>query len=210
MLNINIGGIMFKSLVYLGLIFILAGCASTEENNNQSQSTAGSVTIEESTESGEDTAVSEGSEDIGYRFVENTEFMEQAQASEDAIREEWEADTYTADSPLVKLDPYNIAPLSALVLFETENPTRVTYSVASKTEETTLTNTIDEPNTVHEIPMLGLYPGHNNTVHFELVNEEGNTTEHQIQIETEEIPEGFYELELVESQPEKCNMGLLS
>src|SRR5699024_6980214 len=77
-----------------------------------------------------------------------------------------------------------------------------------KTEEVTIPNTIEEFNTVHELPVLGLYAGVANKVQIELEDEDGNVTEQQIQIETEAIPEGYYDLDLVESKPEEMTPGL--
>lgn len=206
------GGNMLKKLLFAGLILTLVGCANDGDTQTEEQ-TEGEVTQEQTETSKVDTTETDredGTEenDTGYRFIENTEVMEQAQAAEDAIREEWEAGTYTADAPLVVLDPYAVAPLSALVLFETEEPVTVNYSVLGKTEDTTISHSIDEANTTHQIPVLGLYAGYNNTVDFELVDEAGNTTDYQIEIETEEIPEGFYDLELVEAQPENMHPGM--
>jgi arylsulfate sulfotransferase len=191
---------MFKKLLYTGVVLTLVGCANTSEPTQD-------VTEDDVNEEQTEEASSEV-KDTGYRFIENTELMEQVEASEDAIREQWDADTYTAEAPLVALDPYDVAPLSALVMFETEEPVSVTYFVEGKTEETTYPNSIEEFNTVHELPVLGLYAGVANNVHIELEDEEGNLSEHVVQIETEELPEGFYELELVESQPDNMHPGI--
>lgn len=194
---------MFKKLLYTGFLFTLVGCANTEEvTQNQEES------IQEDTSESTETQADPKENDTGYRFYENTEVLERAQAAEEAIREEWDADVYTADAPLVVLDPYNVAPLSALVLFETEEPVSLNYSVLGKTEETTISHSIDEATTIHEVPVLGLYAGYNNTVQFELIDENGNVSEHQVEIETAELPEAFYGLELIESQPEKMHPGL--
>lgn len=197
---------MLKKLLYTSFVLTLVGCANTggESADNQAENEAS----QEQSETAQTEEAGAALEDTGYRFIENTELMDQAVAAEDAIREQWEAETYTAESPLVVLDPYDVAPLSALVMFETEELVSVTYYVEGKTEETTFPNTIEEPNTVHELPILGLYAGTANNIHIELEDEEGNTAEHTVQIETEEIPEGFYELELIESQPEKMHPGL--
>lgn len=93
-------------------------------------------------------------------------------------------------------------------MFETAEPVSVTYYVEGKTEEVTIPNTIEDFNTIHELPILGLYAGIENEVVIELEDEDGNINEHSIQIATEALPEGFYDLELVESQPERMTPGL--
>lgn len=129
-------------------------------------------------------------------------------AVEDKIREQWVADIYTAESPFVVVNPYEIAPLSALVMFEIEEPVTVTYHVEGVTEDTTISNSVEESNTVQELPVLGLYVGFENTVRLELNDGNGNNTEHYIQIETEPISENYYELKLIESQPNNMHSGL--
>ena len=192
---------MFRTILYFSLLLTLASCSKAEENENNQ--------IEEPTENVEaEPEEEEALTDTGYEFVDNREYIEEITAVDDEIKEQWAADTYTADAPLVVVNPYEISPLSALVLFETEEPVSVTYYAEGKTEEVTIPNTIEEFNTVHELPVLGLYPGVVNDVHIELEDEDGNVTEEQIQVETEDIPEGFYDLELVESQPEKMTPGL--
>src|SRR5690625_671490 len=191
---------MFKFFLYFTLSLILVGCNSENENSNQME--------ENSTENVETKQNEKGLTDTGYQLIDNSEYIEELTAIEKEIKKEWKANTYTLNSPLIVVNPYEIAPLSALVLFETEEPVSVTYYVEGKTEEVTIPNTIEEFNTVHELPVLGLYAGTSNNVHIELEDEDGNITGQQIQIETEEIPEGFYDLELVESKPEEMTPGL--
>ena len=86
---------MLKVILSLGLALILAGCGSTSEDNNENQSTGNTATEEatENVEQSENDEVSEGKsedEDIGYRFIENTDFLEEQAAKENEIRKEWE------------------------------------------------------------------------------------------------------------------------
>lgn len=204
---------MLKVILSLGLALILVGCGSTSEDNNENQSTGNTATEEatENVEQSENDEVSEGKsedEDIGYRFIENTDFLEEQAAKENEIRKEWENGTYPPDAPLVVVDPYDIAPLSGVLLFETVEPVKASYYVEGDTEDTTFSDTIDEFKEAHEIPILGLYADRENTVQVELEDEAGNQEEYQVQLETEPIPEGFYDLELVESQPKKMHPGL--
>ena len=206
---------IYKYFLYFSLLLTLAGCTTNENTENQTETEEPTEetteTENEVAESEEDAETGETREpltDTGYRFNDHSEFMEELISNEDDIREQWEADTYSAESPLVVVDPYGIAPLGALVMFETDEPMTVSYHVEGETEDTTISNTIDGENTVHELPVLGLYAGVENTVRLELEDEEGNITEEQVQIETEAIPEGYYDLELVESQPEEMHPGL--
>jgi len=197
---------MFKTFIYFSLLLVLAGCGNVTNGEDSEQQTE--ETTSEDVEAEQADNRNEALTDTGYHFIDNSEYIENVTAVEDEIREQWEADTYTIESPLISVNPYEIAPLSALVFFETEEPVTVTYYVEGETEDVTIPNSIEEPNTVHEVPILGLYAGTVNNVHIELQDEAGNVQEQQIQIETEEIPAAFYDLELVESNPEEMTQGL--
>ncbi len=73
----------------------------------------------------------------------------------------YEGGSYTAQNPYIIVNPYEIAPLSALILFETETAVSVTTTIQGKTAETTIVNTVSEATTDHQIPLIGLYQGEN-------------------------------------------------
>ena len=52
--------------------------------------------------------------------------------AEQAFLAEYEAGTFTIDNPFVKLNPYLVAPLTALVMFETEKPAFAKVTVKGK------------------------------------------------------------------------------
>ncbi len=61
------------------------------------------------------------------------------------------------DNIYVKVDPYDASPLSALLLFQTEEVMKVDISVEGKAEVTIIKNSFDNYMTDHSIPVLGLY-----------------------------------------------------
>lgn len=65
---------------------------------------------------------------------------------------------YTLDNPCVLVNPYSISPLSALIIFNTKNDTRISVSIND--EEVT---TVKEAKQ-HIIPVYGLYANANNIV----------------------------------------------
>lgn len=89
---------------------------------------------------------------------------------------------YTIDNPNIILNPYGISPLTALILFETEEEQPVTITIQGKDESSTYTNTFESTNR-HYIPVYGLYPNANNTIKIEC----GNITKN-INIETTPLP----------------------
>lgn len=76
---------------------------------------------------------------------------------------DFEQGGYTFDSPLVKLNPYLIAPLTALVMFRTEEEAAVTVTVKGKEAAGDLSHTFPASK-VHHIPVYGLYGAYDNTV----------------------------------------------
>ncbi|MEG0952620.1 MAG: aryl-sulfate sulfotransferase, partial [Niameybacter sp.] len=99
--------------------------------------------------------------------------------NEQAMLTELETGKYTYDQPYVKLNPYHVVPLAAVVLFKTEEPVAVTVAVKGKEAAGTISHTYPVATT-HILPVLGLYGGYNNTVELSLSTGEVHT----FQIET--------------------------
>ena len=101
-------------------------------------------------------------------------------AAEEAMLAEFEAGAYTPEAPLIKINPYFISPLSAVILFKTEKKTAVTITVKGKEQAGDITHTF-APATSHVLPVLGLYPDYENQVEVRLYN--GRTVTHVIRTE---------------------------
>ena len=95
--------------------------------------------------------------------------------AEQAFLAEYEAGTFTIDNPFVKLNPYLVAPLTALVMFETEKPAFAKVTVKGKEAggDIMYRPTTDSKKMV--LPILGLYPDYDNTVVIELSTGETKT-----------------------------------
>lgn len=98
---------------------------------------------------------------------------------------------YTLANPLVKINPYLIVPLTALVLFTTEEPAEVTVVVKGKNEADNVEHTFTA-DTEHILPIYGLYLDQPTEV--ELITEKGETSILYIQAEKELQPEHLPEL----------------
>lgn len=92
---------------------------------------------------------------------------------------------YTFDDPKVILNPYDISPLTALIVFETKDSTTVTVTIEGKDKNTTITNTF-KPTNIHYLPIYGLYPDTNNKVTITM-----NGESKVIYIKTEKLPDDF-------------------
>lgn len=87
---------------------------------------------------------------------------QQAKAEQEMLRE-LEAGNYTLQNPLVKYNPYFISPLSAVVLFCTEEEVAVTLTVRGKESYGDISHTFPKAKT-HVLPVLGLYNDYENQV----------------------------------------------
>ena len=101
------------------------------------------------------------------------------------LEKEFVSKGYTIDKPNIIVNPYEISPLTALVIFETEEEVAPTVTIIGKDEHTTFTHEF-ESNTVHYLPIYGLYAGEANEVIIEFGDTKKNIT-----IETEALPDDF-------------------
>ena len=109
---------------------------------------------------------------------------------------------YTLDNPKVVLDPYKSSPLTALVLFETEDEESVKVTIKGKDDLSTYTNTFEKTDK-HYIPIYGLYADYNNEVILECGKEKK-----VINIKTDKLPEDFILPTSVYANKDKLNNDL--
>lgn len=121
------------------------------------------------------------------------------------IEEELKNKEHTWENPMVLMNPYKISPLTAVIVFHTEESYGVGVTVAGKESANDISGEIDAA-TAHRVPIVGLYPGEENQVTLELLNEEGEVVESQIiSIETDSLPEEFdEEVEVIQSSGESA------
>lgn len=137
----------------------------------------------------------------------DTDRQTDQQETEEEIQEEFKEDTYTVNDPLVKIDPYDTSPLSALLMFETEEPMQVQITTGAE-EGKPIKKMWDESQTTHVIPVLGLFPDKDNKVLVELFDEGEKMEEAEVEMETEALPDDFMDTEVVEANPEDMEEGL--
>lgn len=132
----------------------------------------------------------------------------QTKTIDEEIQMELESGSYTWETPLVLNNPFKVAPLTGMILFETEQPCRVRVTVKGKEEAYDLTGEIEE-ETMHRIPVVGLYPSYDNRILLELLNETGETVEQQeIIMTTSGLPEALEDAVMVEESSGESAYGL--
>lgn len=96
-----------------------------------------------------------------YTYVES--LVSRQQKAEQELLAQLQNGRYTLEAPLVKLNPYLIAPLTALILFQTDVPLEVEITVLGRTPEGNITHRFPAACT-HVLPIYGLYADYDNTV----------------------------------------------
>ena len=97
--------------------------------------------------------------------------------------------------PEVIVDPYQASPLSAVILFHTEEALGGTITVKGKQEKDNVTGTF-EPATDHIVPVYGLYNGEETQV--DLVLEDGQQTTVSILTEKQNLDFGTIEATMLD------------
>ena len=92
---------------------------------------------------------------------------------------------YSIDNPNLVVNPYGNSPLTALVMFETDNYSEVSIKILSKDGNSDINYTFSK-NKYHLIPIYGLYANYDNTV---ILASEGKSK--TINIKTSSLPEDF-------------------
>ena len=104
---------------------------------------------------------------------------------QEELEKEFTSKGYTLDNPNIIVDPYHNSPLTALVIFETEEEVAPKVTIPGEDELTTYTKTF-EKNKVHYLPILGLYPGKVNKITIEY-----GDVKKTLKIKTAKLPEDF-------------------
>lgn len=92
---------------------------------------------------------------------------------------------YSLDNPNVIVNPYGNSPLTALVMFETNNYSEVSIKIVSKSGNSDIVYTFGK-NKYHLIPIYGLYADYDNTI---ILSSEG--MEKVLTISTNSLPNDF-------------------
>ena len=119
---------------------------------------------------------------------------------------DFKTEGYTIDNPNVILNPYGNSPLTALILFETNEEVSPTVTIVGKDENTTFTHTFNASQE-HLLSIYGLYVDYNNEVIIEY-EVDGETISKTVNIQTEELPDDFILPTRVEADKENLDNQL--
>ena len=113
---------------------------------------------------------------------------------------------FTIENPNVIVDPYGSSPLTALVLFETEEKVSPKVTIVGRDELTTYTHTFSSSKK-HELPIYGLYADQENKVIVEY-EEKGKNVVKELSIRTEKLPDNMILPTSVNKKSEKLTNDL--
>lgn len=98
-------------------------------------------------------------------------------------------DNHTIDDPKVILNPYGNSPLTALILFKTDNEVSPKVTIEGEDDLTTFTNTF-EKSKEHYLPIYGLYADKENKVTIEYEENDEKVTK-EVTIKTDKLPDNI-------------------
>lgn len=129
---------------------------------------------------------------------------------EQELIQRFKKEKYSFEEPGVFLNPYDMSPLCAYVLFYTERECGVRFSVQGKTPDATITDCVKGVCKWHRVPVYGLYPEMENTVLLELIDSNERVIgKNEIKIETKSLPKSMTDLVQVEKKTASSAMKLI-
>lgn len=123
--------------------------------------------------------------------------IREQQLEEGHWRELLESGQYGFSHPYCKVDPYGRSPLSAILIFHTEEAMAIEVHVPGKTKLACVDAVFSEYTTEHIIPIYGLYPGKRNMVEMKGKTMRGGVVKQRIEIVTEGLKNGFQDISLI-------------
>ena len=126
---------------------------------------------------------------------------------ENALLADYKNSTYNFVNPYIIQDPYQISPLTALVIFDSPEPVRVSVWVKGKDPTADFRYRFDTLQTHQEIPIIGLYSGADNTVQMTAEKADGSTANNTLTLHTEPLSGQIPSVSVTVSKPELMESG---
>ncbi|MFR0515299.1 aryl-sulfate sulfotransferase [Limosilactobacillus mucosae] len=141
---------------------------------------------------------------INSRLLKNNPTSKQTKSYAKIVK----STTRTLDNAYVKVNPYGTSPLTALMIFKTDQAAKVTYTVVGKTDNTSITNTVKGYKTTHQVPIVGLYANYSNQVQVTLTYKDGTTEQKTFTIKTGKLPKNLRQTKITVSKSNKSKMQI--
>ncbi|WP_318766491.1 aryl-sulfate sulfotransferase [Lactiplantibacillus carotarum] len=175
-------------VVLVAVVLIAVGGFFGYEQYSKSNS---STTTTTSSKVRSDSAVKK---DINTRLVK-TEIKAQS-ATTATLKKAAKSNQYTVNKMYTKVNPYGTSPLSAKVIFKTSSKAKVSYTVVGKSSKTSISNSVGKYTTSHNLTVLGLYAGYNNTVKVKVTYKSGKVVNKTIHLKTAKLPSSLSSIKI--------------
>lgn len=124
-----------------------------------------------------------------YLVEEEESILSIQEALETEFMIEYTKGNFTKQNPYFVLNPYDISPLSGLLMFETNEIESFIITIKGKEAEGDI-NFTSVATEHHKIPIYGLYPDYNNEIIvYENINGEKGTLVNRFYVQTEPLPD---------------------
>lgn len=126
-----------------------------------------------------------------FLIGELTDLRERQMATDEMLLAELNSGAYTFDQPMIVTNPYGISPLTAMLLFTTDEPENISIHVNGDSQLAEVDYTFDGYDIVHALPVYGLYPNRLNAVELTARNERGTERQTICEIQTDRLPDAL-------------------
>ncbi|WP_042356786.1 aryl-sulfate sulfotransferase [Bacillus rubiinfantis] len=109
----------------------------------------------------------------------------------------------TLNDPYIKVNPYGNAPLSAVVIFDTEDAAKISFTVKGKEKDVNINKTIKGYSKHHQLSILGLYAGQENIVKITATSKGGKVKTKIVKIKTAKLPDAVPTISIEKIDKEK-------
>jgi len=111
--------------------------------------------------------------DLYERILSINDMIDEQMDIDTNLINEFNSGSYSFESPLIVINPYHVSPLTAVILFETEEPTQVSLTVHGRSEDQSLDYVFENFETKHTLPIYGLYGGSSNLITLTITDQQG-------------------------------------
>lgn len=168
--------------IFMIVLLVMTACGNPEVNPPSEPSNS-------------DVVQPEPEPDIKPLYTAEVSFLEEQATIDQELQAEAGAG-YSFEDPFVIVDPYGMAPLSALVIFDTDSDQAVTVTVKGHNSKDNMVAAFGAEKR-HLLPIAGLYAGQETEVELQLADGRSKT----LSITTDPVDEDIAKAEVVELDP---------
>lgn len=140
--------------------------------------------------------------------TENTDIITRQEVVSTRLSNTLDSGDYSLQNPYIEVNPYDISPLTALALFNTDKPATVTIEVNGLRGAETISNNFEEVTTEHIVPIYALYSKEATDVTITVNYTDGTSESNTISVTGGSLPSKLITGEAIYSEPSSMAYGL--